>query len=86
LPSSDLAELPASGAARHLATGEASVSLASCDGVYAVRGAKVTEEMIEAGIASLESFMLEGEILRLEYRDAITAIFLAMHAAEETRT
>ena len=51
-----------------------------------MRGAKVTEEMIEAGIASLESFMLEGEILRLEYRDAITAIFLAMHAAEETRT
>jgi hypothetical protein len=53
LTSSDLAASPASGVARRPVTAAASVSLASCEGVYAASAHEVTDEMIAAGAAVL---------------------------------
>jgi len=43
---------------------------------------EITAEMIQVGIESLESFMLDGEILRLERKDAVRAVFQAMRSVQ----
>ena len=43
---------------------------------------EVTAEMIKVGNEALESFIIEGGILRLEYEDAVKAIFLSMRRSQ----